>query len=92
MKIKVNFMGFLAGYAGTDSIELELPDGARYDDLLQELSLRYGDKFPKKCWDSEKNEFIKPISAIGSNGDIETRDTILSENEEIHFLMPISGG
>jgi molybdopterin converting factor small subunit len=92
MKIKVRFEGFLSTYAGTDSIELELPDGARYDDLLKELATRYGSKFPERCWDSGKKEFKKPISAIASSGDIETRDTLLSDNEEIHFLMPISGG
>lgn len=92
MKVKVNFMGTLSNYAGVESVEIELPDGALYDDLLRELAARYGGKFPKKCWDAERGEFIKPISAIGSNGDIETRDTLLSENEEIHFLIPVSGG
>ncbi len=85
-------MGTLAKYAGVDSAEIELRDGARYGDLLSEVGKRYGRNFPTKCWDSEKCEFIKPISAVGSAGDIEARDTPLSQNEEIHFLIPISGG
>ena len=92
MKVKVNFVGTLSKYPGVESVEIELLDGARYGDLLRELGARYGDKFPRKCWDTSKNEFVKPISAIGSKGDIETTDTPLSENEEIYFLIPISGG
>ena len=92
MKVKVNFLSALANYAGVESLELELPDGACYDDLLKELGVRFGSKFPEKCWDRQKNEFIKPISAIGSTGDIDTRETPLSENDEIHFLIPVSGG
>ena len=92
MKVKVNFMGTLAKYAGVDSAEIELRDGARYGDLLSELGKHYGGNFPRKCWDPEKCEFVRPISAIGSTGDIEARDTPLSQNEEINFLIPISGG
>jgi molybdopterin converting factor small subunit len=92
MKVRVNFMGTLAKYAGVDSTEIELRDGARYGDLLSEMGKLYGRKFPTRLWDSEKCEFVRPISAIGSTGDIEARDTPLSHNEEIHFLIPISGG
>jgi len=92
MKVKVNFMGTLSKYAGVDSAEIELRDGARYGDLLSELGKRYCGNFPRKCWDPDKCEFERPISAIGSTGDIETRDTPLTQNEEINFLIPISGG
>lgn len=92
MKVKVNFLGVLSKYAGVESVDIELDDGACYADLLQEIGARYGDKLPRKCWDSEKVEFIKPINAVGSNGDIEKRDTPLAGHEEIHFLLPISGG
>lgn len=85
-------MGTLARYAGADSVTLELPDGARYGDLLDELGPRYCGGFPDNCWDKRTNEFRKPISAIGSRGDIESRDTPLVDNEEIHILIPVSGG
>jgi len=92
MKIRVNFLGTLAKYAGVDSFDIELDDDACYGDLLQEIGARYGDKLPRKCWDPEKIEFIKPISAIGSNGDIEEHDTPLAGHQEVHFLLPVSGG
>ena len=92
MKITVNFLGTLGKYAGVESVDIELDDDACYGDLLKVIGARYGDKLPKKCWDSEKIEFIKPINAIGSNGDIEERDTPLAGHQEIHFLIPISGG
>ena len=92
MKVRVNFFGTLSRYTGADSVDIELKDGARYSDLLAELNKRYGDKLPVKCWDREKAEFVKPVSAVGSAGDLEAKDTPLSENEEIHILIPISGG
>jgi molybdopterin converting factor small subunit len=92
MKITVNFLGTLSKYTGAELIEIELDEDARYGDLLAELNRRYGDKFPAKCWDKEKCDFVKPISAIGSNGDIEARDTPLAGHDEINILIPISGG
>ncbi|MBI4831433.1 MAG: MoaD/ThiS family protein [Candidatus Lindowbacteria bacterium] len=92
MKVKVNFIGTLSKYAGVDSVSLELRDGACYGDLLDELGALYGAKFPKQCWDADKCEFKPPISAIGPDGDIETRDVPLPEDAEIHFLIPVSGG
>ena len=92
MKITVNFLGTLSKYTGAELVEIELDEGARYGDLLAELNRRYGDKFPAKCWDKEKCDFVKPISAIGSNGDIEARDTPLAGHDEINILIPISGG
>lgn len=85
-------MGTLSKYAGVESVALELPDGACYGDLLDVLGSRYCGGFPDKCWNRQKNEFVKPVSAIGSNGDIESRDTPLSDGEEIHVLIPVSGG
>ena len=92
MKVKVNFLGVLSKYTGIETVEFDLGDGALYGDLLEEIGARFGDKLPEKCWDSEKVEFIKPINAIGSSGDIEERDTPLEGHEEIHILLPISGG
>ncbi len=85
-------MGILPNYTGVETVEIDLDDDARYGELLAEIGARYGDKLPDRCWNSEKNEFRKPFSAVGSNGDIEERDTPLAGHDEIHFLMPISGG
>jgi molybdopterin converting factor small subunit len=92
MKIKVNFLGMLANYTGVESVDIDLNDDARYDDLLAVIAARFGDKLPQRCWDSDNNEFIKPITAIGTRGDIEERNTPLAGNDEVHILMPISGG
>jgi molybdopterin converting factor small subunit len=92
MRIRVNFLGTLSNYTGADSVEIELEDGARYGDLLAELGRRYGTKFPEKCWNGEKVEFRKPVSAISSSGDIDARETLLIDNDEIHILIPVSGG
>ena len=92
MKIKVNFLGMLSNYTGVETIEMELDDGACYRDLLMEVAARFGDKLPERCWDSEINEFIKPITAIGSSGDIDDLETPLAGNDEVHFLLPVSGG
>jgi len=92
MKVKVNFLGMLSNYTGVESVDIDLDDNARYKDLLAEVAARFSDLLPERCWDAEKSEFKKPISAIGSNGDIETRDTPLAGVDEVHFLLPVSGG
>ena len=92
MKIKVNFLGMLSNYTGVESVDFDLNDDAVYGDLLEEVAARFGDKLPKRCWSASRKEFKKPINAIGSNGDIEERDTPLAGHDEIHFLMPVSGG
>jgi molybdopterin converting factor small subunit len=92
MKIRVNFLGTLSRYTGAESVEIELQDGALYGDLLIELNKRFGSQLPEKCWDKERAEFIKPISAIGSTGDLESKETPLFDKQEIHVLIPISGG
>ncbi len=92
MKVKVNFFGTLSRYTGVESVEIELPDGALYGDLLAELNERFGSHFPEKCWNRERAEFIKPISAIGSAGDLESKETPLFDEQEIHVLIPVSGG
>jgi molybdopterin converting factor small subunit len=92
MKLRVNFLGMLPNYTGIESIDIELGDDATYADLLAEIAARYGDRLPEKCWNAKKCEFRKPISAIGSSGDIEERDTPLAGHEEINFLIPVSGG
>lgn len=92
MRVKVNFLSMLSNYTGVESVDIDLDDDARYEDLLAEVAARFGDKLPERCWDADKGEFKKPISAIGSNGDIETRDTPLAGIDEIHFLLPVSGG
>jgi molybdopterin converting factor small subunit len=92
MKIRVNFLGTLSRYTGVESVDIELADGSLYGDLLAELDKRFGTKFPDKCWNRETKEFVKPISAIGASGDLDAKETPLSDNEEIHVLIPISGG
>jgi len=92
MRITVNFLGMLSNYTGIESVVIDLEDDARYEDLLAVIAARFGEKLPEQCWDSDKGEFKKPISAIGTKGDIEERDMPLAGNEEVHILMPISGG
>lgn len=92
MKVRVNFLGMLSNYTGVESVDIDLGNNATYEDLLAEIAARFGDVLPERCWDAEKGEFKKPISAVGSAGDIETRDTPLAGIDEIHFLLPISGG
>ncbi len=92
MKIRVNFLGMLSNHTGVESVEFDLSDDADYGDLLEKIADRFGDKLPKSLWSAGKKEFKKPINAIGSNGDIEERDTPLAGHDEIHFLMPVSGG
>lgn len=92
MKIRINFLGMLSNHTGVESVEFDMSDDADYGDLLDMIADRFGGKLPKSLWNAERKEFRKPINAIGSNGDIEERGARLKGHDEIHFLMPVSGG
>jgi hypothetical protein len=73
MKITAHFHGILADWVGTCSAEFELPHGAIYADLIQEIGRRFrGDmlncgtgrriRFTAKFWGSQQIKQIYPTS------------------------------
>jgi molybdopterin converting factor small subunit len=93
MKIKVSFLGLLRDKVGRPSLEVELPEGATFRDLLEHLAPLVEDKLADWAWDRETRRFAPRIMVSRSKvvGGYED-DTVLSDGEEILVFPPLAGG
>lgn len=92
MKVKARFYGILTEWVGAGEIDIELPAGASYGNLLNEIGRLYGKDMPEKLWNKELNDFAGSVSAVDSDGNTVSRDSPLKEGEEITFLLKVAGG
>jgi molybdopterin converting factor small subunit len=91
MKITAEFHGILAEWVGTRSASFDLPAGATYSDLMEEIGLRYRRNMPDQLWNKE-NKMFKKVQAQREGRVLASADTPLLEGEEIQFLLMIAGG
>lgn len=92
MKVTVIFLGPLKVFVGQRSVEFDLPKEATYGDLLDDIWLRYGERFPEGIWDAEKGDFKQQILAVGSGRDLNSRDEPLQDGEDIKLMPFLPGG
>jgi molybdopterin converting factor small subunit len=92
MKVTVKFMGPLKDYVGEQTVPFDFPDQATYGALLEEIGRRFGRCFPEKIWDSNGGDFKAGILIMGTGRDLEDRETLLKEDEEIKILPLLGGG
>jgi molybdopterin converting factor small subunit len=92
MKVTVQFMGPLKDYVGEKTVQFDFPDQATYGTLLEEIGSRFGQCFPEKIWDSNGGGFKAGILILGTGRDLEDRETLLNEDEEIKILPLLGGG
>jgi len=81
MQIHIRFFATLRDRAGTTATDLDLPDGATVEVLLQLLS----DSYPK----------LKPAletTLIAINHEYAFPDDLLSQDDEVALFPPVSGG
>ena len=81
MRVRVLFFGQLREITGLQQDDAELSDGARLEDLFE----RYGKQFPKLL------EFRASVAA-SINQEYAPWRAPLSQNDEVAFLPPVSGG
>lgn len=81
MQIRVLLFGILKSVVGHPSEVLDLPEGARVDDLLA----RYRDRFPQV-------EPILSTLAVSVNQEYSRADRTLAAGDEVGLLPPVSGG
>jgi molybdopterin converting factor subunit 1 len=81
MRVHVLFFGQLKDITGVAQEDAELSDGARVEDLFE----RYGRRFPKLA------EFRASIAA-SVNQEYAPWRALLSTDDEVAFLPPVSGG
>lgn len=90
--VTVTFFGPLGEQVGQKNTRFELLSGSVYGDLLVEIGRRFGDRFHRRIWDAEHNEFKAGILVIGKGRDLETRDTPLVDRENILIIPVFAGG
>jgi molybdopterin converting factor small subunit len=92
MKVHVTFVGPLVEFAGAERVEFDLPQGATYGDLLDEIGRRFGDRLHERIWDREKKAFQPRILVLGQGRDHEARERSLLEDEDIKVIPILAGG
>ena len=92
MKVTVVFFGPLADQTGQKISTFDLPEGANYGDLLDNIGQRFSHRFHERIWDPEENSFTAGILVIGAGRDLESRETPLIDGEEIKIVPVFAGG
>jgi molybdopterin converting factor small subunit len=92
MRVKVGFLGILRDQMGRKSLEFELPDGARFADLLQAIAPTMQSK-AAWAWDGKKGGLAPRVAVSRKNGVGRVDfDTPLTEGEELVVFPPLAGG
>ena len=81
MQVRVLLFGVLKSVVGQSREILDLPEGARVDDLLA----LYGERFPQF-------EAFASALAVSVNHEYSGADRTLTEGDEVGLLPPVSGG
>jgi sulfur-carrier protein len=84
MKVAVRFFASLREATGTATLDVELPDDARFDDLLQALER----KLRPGALEALRAENVR----LAVNQDLVAPPFALGDGDEIAFLPPVTGG
>src|ERR687897_616032 len=80
MRVSVRLFAGLRERAGTDRLEVELPDGARVADVLAAMAATpVGELRPREC-------------VVAVNRDYAAADAVVQAGDEIALVPPVSGG
>ena len=92
MKVVVRFMGPLKDFVGEENVPFDFPGQATYGALLKEIGHRFGSCFPEKIWDTNGGGFKAGILIMGTGRDLDDRETLLKDGEEVKVLPLLGGG
>jgi molybdopterin converting factor small subunit len=93
MRVSVGFLGILRDQVGQKSLDVELPEGAGFDDLMEAIAPLMEQKVGSWAWDGDKRRFSPRVvvsrqKAVGG----EALTTPLVDGEEILVFPPLAGG
>jgi molybdopterin converting factor small subunit len=93
MRVSVGFLGILRDQVGQKSLDVELPDGAGFDDLMQAIAPLMEQKVGSWAWDAQKRRF-SPRVVVSRQKAVGTVDQVspLTDGEEILVFPPLAGG
>lgn len=92
MDVTVTFIGPMIEFTGERKVLFSFSDGALFGALLDEFDRHFGDRFPEDMWDRNERFFKKGILVVGMGRDLESRDTPLTDGEEIKIVPAFGGG
>ncbi len=92
MEILVHFLGILRNRLGVETLLIELPEGAVFGDLMDDMARRFKDRSLENIWD-QQNRQIKPgVLCIGEGRDFESVDIPLKHRENVRIMALMAGG
>ena len=91
MRVKVLFFGVLRDWFGY-SDELEFPDGATVDELLELLRRRTSKPSMDSQSEAGSNEQLWRSLAVAVKREYSAHGEMLREGDEVALLPPVSGG
>jgi len=93
MNVSVHFLGILSEFVGAKRAAFDLPEGARYADLLTAIGRRFGPNMPRQLWNQEENTFNAPIAATRDEKSLApVGDSELNQDDEIKIFLMAAGG
>ncbi len=91
MKVTIRFTGMLTQYTGRELTTYELPDGSRYQALMEAIGREYGQRLPSFHWDKDHRTLLR-VSALGKGRDLRSPDEPLIDGEEVVLIVLALGG
>jgi len=95
MKVTVRFFPSLRKITNADKLEVEIPEGAGINDLIDKLSRKFGRKFLEALYISELG-VTSPYTSVVIDGKTviltKSKNYKLKNNSVVSFLAPIGGG
>jgi molybdopterin converting factor small subunit len=93
MRVLVSFLGILRDKIGQRSIEVDLPDGSAFGDLMASIAPLMEEKVGAWAWDGKNQRFSGRIvvsrqKAVGGTD----ASAPLVDGEEILVFPPLAGG
>jgi molybdopterin converting factor small subunit len=93
MRVAMTFLGILRDQVGQKTLQVELPEGATFGDLMDALAPTMDERVGEWAWESQKRRFSPRVvvSREKAVGDTDPA-TPLHDGEEILVFPPLAGG
>lgn len=93
MRVSVGFLGILRDQLGTKSLDIELPDGATFADLMEAIAPVMEKSIGTWAWETEQRRF-SPRVVVSRQKGVGRADpaAALVDGEEILVFPPLAGG
>ncbi|MGZ6317073.1 MAG: MoaD/ThiS family protein [Anaerolineales bacterium] len=92
MKVYLKSIGDLHEYIGRGPQEIDLPDGARFGQLLALIGQRWGKSLPPFIWDADKQQFRGALFFVVDKQVVQDMDMPLKDGQEVLLMRALSGG